>query len=98
MRRILLAGKTRKGKNRIHELGEAWLVEKEVATVGFAPGEPGPWLSIFPESCRTNCKSTLCNHGRWVHEHNDADFTVASAGEVVDDTAVKCLVERITGE
>ena len=96
MKRVILEGKTRKGKNRVHELGTAWLIDQVRDRVAFAPSEQGPWLMVFPESCRENCQSTLCNHARWIHGQNDKDFTVTSAGEVAD--ATKCLVEQITKE
>jgi len=94
MRRFILEGKTLKGRNRVRELGNVWLLEKEMAKVGFS-SEPGPWLLIFPETCRTNCRSTLCNHSRWVHGTNDSDFAMSPNGESLD-TGTKGLVERIT--
>lgn len=62
-----LAGKSRKGKNRIHELGDEWVLIKTADKVGFT-SEPGPWLCIEP--------ITNSDKGRWIHGVNDADFTI----------------------
>lgn len=93
MRQFRLVGKTLKGKNRVRELGEMWLLDKAVDSVGFST-EAGSWLFVFPLTCRTNCRSTLCNHTRWVHLTNDFDFIVQEAGES-DESGTKCLVERV---
>ncbi|CAB4196642.1 hypothetical protein UFOVP1290_162 [uncultured Caudovirales phage] len=66
-----LRGRTNKGKNRIRELGEDWILVKESETVSFS-SERG-WLMIQPISNP--------DKGRWILSKNDPDF------EVVGDEA-----------
>ena len=62
-----LTGKTQKGKNRIREHGDLWVLLKTRDSVLFDT-KPGQWFLIAP-----------CNNGsasRWIHSINDRDFEI----------------------
>lgn len=61
-----LRGRTNKGKNRIRELGEDWILVKESETVSFS-SERG-WLMVQPV--------TNPDKGRWILAKNDPDFEI----------------------
>lgn len=68
---ILLRGKSLKGKNRIHERGNAWRVRQGYHQPSIAAGK------IFIESIN----EALFHDGqypdyRWIHPVNDPDFEV----------------------
>lgn len=63
-----LSGKTLKGKNRIREHGNEWLLIKTSEKVLFAQ-RSGPWGLVYPT------KSGL-DHSRWIHLHDDDDFEI----------------------
>lgn len=65
---ITLAGKTRKGNNRIAELGNKWTILEVNIRVLFS-NELGPWLRIVPRNNREKM--------RWVHGDCDVDFVIA---------------------
>jgi hypothetical protein len=67
---MLLKAKTLKGKNRIHEWGNEWLLIRTADTVLFAQ-RAGPWGLIFPK------KGTM-EQSRWIHLINDQDFDIIS--------------------
>ena len=58
---LTLVGKTRKGKNRIRELGDQWMLACK-------KDKGGPWLLICPLSNQEKC--------RWIHLSEDEDFEV----------------------
>lgn len=67
---IRLAGVSQRGKNRIREHGELWLVLAETEHVLFNPG-PGPWIFIAPHGKTMNDKAS-----RWIHLNDDIDFKI----------------------
>jgi hypothetical protein len=75
---LTLKGKSRKGKNRIQELGTEWLVLLARDEVSFSthrrPG--GGWLLIAPKS---NTEKI-----RWIMRVEDPDFSV-EASVLVED-------------
>ncbi len=68
---IRLKGISQKGKNRVREHGERWVVLAETDRVLFAPNSPGPWLYVAPPGFSQSDKPS-----RWVHASIDLDFTV----------------------
>lgn len=70
---IQLVGITQKGKNRIRENGDRWVVLAETDRVLFAPGQVGPWLFVAPPGKGQDDKVS-----RWVRSNDDADFNVVA--------------------
>jgi hypothetical protein len=70
---IKLIGITQKGKNRVREHGNIWVVLAEVDRVLFSPNNPGPWLFVAPPGKDYNHKDS-----RWVHLTHDPDFQVVT--------------------
>lgn len=70
-KKIKLAGTSQKGKNRVREHGNEWIVLAECDTVLFAPSNKGPWLFVTPVGQTHDSKAT-----RWVHLNNDENFVV----------------------
>lgn len=70
MKTLKLTGKTMKGKNRVREHGQLWVVHAETQIVLFNP-EPGPWLFVAPVGKDFQDKSS-----RWIHAVDDKDFIV----------------------
>ncbi len=70
-KKIRLKGLSMKGKNRIREHGDDWIVLAETHTVLFAPTKLGPWLFAAPIGKDQNHKSS-----RWLHATEDLDFEV----------------------
>ena len=70
-KKIQLKGISQKGKNRIRENGDRWVVLAETDHVLFSPNNRGPWLFIAPEGCKQDNKAS-----RWVKADLDTDFTV----------------------
>lgn len=68
-----LTGKTRKGKNRVHELGERWRLTNMLMSVQFS-SKAGPWLMLEPIDVTDPVR--LQKASRWVHRNDDEDFTV----------------------
>jgi hypothetical protein len=64
---LKLKSKSSKGKSRIHEHGDTWLVITVQDYVGF-DSSPGPWYLI--QSSKNE------SHRRWIHETNDIDFII----------------------
>ena len=64
---MILRGKTQKGKNRVRELGEHWLVCAQRDSVLF-DSRPGPWLLVMPAG---NPEKS-----RWIHATHDNDFEI----------------------
>ncbi len=69
---INLAGLSQKGKNRIREQGNRWIVLAETDRVLFSPGNAGPWLFVAPLGKGQDDKAS-----RWIRLANDADFSVS---------------------
>ena len=64
-----LTGKTQKGKNRIREHGNDWVLIR-VSNMVLFDKKPGQWFLVAP-----------CNNGsasRWIHSTNDKDFGIKS--------------------
>jgi hypothetical protein len=68
---IQLKGLSQKGKNRVREHGDRWVVLAETDHVLFSPGEPGPWMFVAPVGKGQDDKAS-----RWVRSVGDGDFTV----------------------
>ena len=69
-KRIQLKGITQKGKNRIRENSDRWIVLAETDKVLFNP-QPGEWLFIAPVG-----KDQFDKASRWVKATGDKDFLV----------------------
>ncbi len=69
--KIRLKGLSQKGKNRIRELGEQWVVFAVTDRVLFSPDKTGPWLFISPEHRNQDDKAS-----RWIHAQHDVDFII----------------------
>ena len=74
-KQLKLTGKTQKGKNRIREQGDRWIVLAETDKVLFAPYVAGPWIFISPEG-----KDQTDNAARWIRAVDDLDFDMAVVG------------------
>lgn len=74
--KIKLKGITQKGKNRVREHGNEWMVLAETDTILFAPGDFGPWAFISPLGSGFMDKAA-----RWVRVNNDVDFEVMVVSE-----------------
>jgi hypothetical protein len=70
-KQIKLKGKSARGKNRVREHGDEWIVLAETDTVLFAPSKKGPFLFIAPKGQGQNDKAS-----RWVHLNDDENFVV----------------------
>jgi hypothetical protein len=68
---IQLKGLTQKGKNRVRDHGDRWVVLAETERVLFAPGIAGPWLFVAPQGKGQDDKGS-----RWVRASGDTDFSV----------------------
>ena len=64
-RKILLTGRTQKGKNAAQRDGNEWRIVQVTDTVRFDTRQ-GPWLLI----------TTGGDTDRWVHQTDDVNFTV----------------------
>jgi hypothetical protein len=69
--KIKLKGITQKGKNRVRENGNEWVVLAETDTILFAPGRFGPWAFVSPMG-----ESYMHKAARWIKVQNDLDFEV----------------------
>ena len=70
---IQLKGISQKGKNRIRDHGDRWIVLAETQRIIFAPNEVGPWIFCAPVGQDQNHKSS-----RWMRATGDHDFVVVS--------------------
>jgi hypothetical protein len=68
-KKVKLTGKSRHGKNRVREQGEAWEVVGETDSVHFRTSAPGPFLLLHSES-----EGPHGCHTRWVSLQRDPDF------------------------
>jgi len=68
--KIELIGKSLKGKNKVRELGNIWIVLKEQEKVGFS-NLSGRWCLIVPEQFKE--ESFNCPHIRWINIFGDLD-------------------------
>jgi len=66
--RLTLSGKTKKGKNRVRELGQNWTVTRITPTVNFTTSGSGPFLLIEPD--------VDPEKARWLSSRNDPDFII----------------------
>jgi len=67
---IRMNGKTQKGKNRVREHGEIWVVLREADRVIF-DSSTGPWAFIAPRGLGRES-----NGSRWVNLRWDRDFQI----------------------
>ena len=74
-KKIKLKGITQKGKNRIKEHGDVWVVLAETPTVLFSPQSKGQWLFVAPPGCGQSDKAS-----RWVNADGDENFIVLDVG------------------
>ena len=74
-KKVKLTGKSRHGKNRVREQGDAWEVVGERDSVQFRTSAPGPFLLLQSESTGPHG-----HHSRWVSIQRDPDFTL----EIID--------------
>ena len=65
---MILKGITQKGKNRIREHGNEWVLVRQAESVLFSQ-EPGPWWFVYPVTGGV----TEC---RWIRNTRDKDFEV----------------------
>lgn len=65
---LILTGKDKKGRQRIKQHGEKWVVVEIKDTVVFNP-EPGPWLLVEPELGQRQAM-------RWINPQNDPHFKI----------------------
>jgi len=76
-KQIKLTGKTQKGKNRVREHGNEWVVLAETQTILFSPSKQGPWLFVAPQrSTYPQNQGHDDKASRWVHLNNDENFVV----------------------
>jgi hypothetical protein len=75
---LTLKGKTLKGKNRVREHGENWVVLKVRDSVLFDQ-RAGPWLRVAPQSAPSLGQS------RWVHATADDNFTISSRRDIGEE-------------
>lgn len=68
--KIELIGKSLKGKNKVRELGNIWIVLKEQERVGFS-NLSGGWCLVIPEHFKE--QGFNCEHARWIHIFSDLD-------------------------
>ncbi len=67
---IRLKGKTQKGKNRVREHSDKWVVFAETDKVLFNP-QVGGWLFITPVGKSQDDKAS-----RWIRAVDDPDFEI----------------------
>ncbi len=66
-----LAGKTKKGRERVKRDGaDGWTIQRTEERVAFS-SDRGPWLLVIP-ACLTESKS------RWIHETRDFNFEIVT--------------------
>lgn len=72
---VVLTPKTKKGKERLEQAyTNIWEVTKlKRNKVAFSSND-GPWLFLIPISGETHLS-------RWVHQHDDENFTVETANK-----------------
>lgn len=66
-KKLVLKGVSRKGKNRVRENGNPWIIEKIQDSVMFSQ-KTGQWLLISLESDS--------GKWRWIQRNNDSDFEI----------------------
>jgi len=66
--KLLLVSHTSKGRNRLWEHGQVWIVEEIRSEVTFS-NEPGPWLKV---------RSEKTGYIRWMKDMNDIHFEIAT--------------------
>lgn len=68
-KQIKVKGVNQRGKNRIREFGDTWVVLAETDKILFSPNQVGPWLFIAPPNKGQDDKAS-----RWMHLTNDPVF------------------------
>lgn len=68
---VQLKGISQKGKNRIRENNNQWVVLAETDRVLFAFDKKGPWLFISPVGRGQDDKAS-----RWINAIDDPDFLI----------------------
>jgi hypothetical protein len=68
---IILKGISQKGKNKIKNFGEKWIVFAETDTILFSPKNHGPWLYVTPFSKNYEDKSS-----EWIRVTGDENFAI----------------------
>ena len=71
-KKVKLTGKSRHGKNRVREQGDAWEVVGESNTVHFRTSAPGPFILLQS----SESEGPHGPHARWVSIQRDPDFTL----------------------
>jgi len=66
--KFVLKGKSQKGKNRVREFGDTWIVLQESDTVLFSD-KKGPWFFVAYER-------DMFRSQRWIHKTEDIDFEI----------------------
>lgn len=72
-KKIVLIGKTLKGKNQIDKNGSVWQVVSVTDRVLFSPNKPGPWIYVIPVGAAHDHEA-----GKWVHKTDDINFQISS--------------------
>lgn len=72
---ILLKGLSQKGKNRVRDHGDRWVVLAETDHLLFSPSTSGPWLFVSPVGLDQNDKAS-----RWIRANGDTDFSMIALG------------------
>jgi len=67
MTKVKLKAKTRKGKNRLRQFGEWWVVTRVTPTVLFSTETHGSWFLL---------ESLNKKDWRWIRETDDPDFEI----------------------
>ncbi len=70
-KQIKVSGVSQKGKNRIRQFGDTWVVLAETDRVLFSPSQAGPWIFMAPKGCDQDHKAS-----RWIHGSHDLDFLI----------------------
>jgi hypothetical protein len=70
---IQLKGVSQRGKNRIREHNNQWVVLAETERVLFSSNQQGPWIFVAPKGKDQNDKAS-----RWIKVSNDPDFLIES--------------------
>lgn len=75
MKKIVLKGISQRGKNRIRENGQNWLIVGERDSVAFAVGRGAQW------NVRPAMTPEFPGRDRWIAKKNDPDFEIVEIEE-----------------
>jgi len=67
---LRLKGKSRKGKNRVKENGDDWVILEAVSSVSALKGQPGFLIAPVADLIEGYDRNKM----RWMHQQNDPDF------------------------